>query len=134
MKKLLFVLLSGSMLASCANEAAKEAAAPAFNMDSVKATIDANNAALVSSMKANDSATSRRRDIHCHVRQLQRRRKRPPCARRWPVSAGLGPGPGRVGRGAGARGARGAKNGAPGARGVRNERPRGGRGALISAA
>lgn len=57
MKKLLFVLLSGSMLASCANEAAKEAAAPAFNMDSVKATIDANNAALVSSMKANDSAT-----------------------------------------------------------------------------
>lgn len=57
MKKLLFVLLSGSMLASCANEAAKEAAAPAFNMDSVKAIIDANNAALVSSMKANDSAT-----------------------------------------------------------------------------
>lgn len=57
MKKLLFVLLSGSLFASCANEASKEAATPSFNMDSVKAAIDANNAALISSMKANDSAT-----------------------------------------------------------------------------
>lgn len=57
MKKLCFVLLSGFLLASCANEAGKEAATHSFNMDSVKAAIDANNAALVSSMKANDSAS-----------------------------------------------------------------------------
>lgn len=50
-------MLSGFLLASCANEAGKEATTHSFNMDSVKAAIDANNAALVSSMKANDSAS-----------------------------------------------------------------------------
>lgn len=58
MKKLCFVALSAFLLAACGESATtKEAATPAFNMDSVKVAIDANNAALISSMKSNDSAT-----------------------------------------------------------------------------
>jgi len=56
MKKLCFVLCSAFLLASCGDSAGtKEAAAPAFSLDSAKADIDANNTAFVEAMKKGDS-------------------------------------------------------------------------------
>ncbi len=56
MKKLCFVLCSALVFASCGDTAGtKEAAAPAFSLDSAKADIDANNAAFVAAMKKGDS-------------------------------------------------------------------------------
>lgn len=58
MKKLCFVLFSAFLFASCGDSAGtKDAAAPAFNLDSAKADIEANNAAFVEAMKKGDSAT-----------------------------------------------------------------------------
>ncbi len=56
MKKLCFVLFSAFLFASCGESAGTKDAAPAFNLDSAKAGIEANNASFVDAMKKGDTA------------------------------------------------------------------------------
>lgn len=58
MKKLFFILSGCMLLFACSQQqSASETTAPVFNLDSVKAAIDANNAVFIASMKKGDSAT-----------------------------------------------------------------------------
>lgn len=55
MKKVLFLLLASYALYACSNSAETKDAAGSFNMDSVKAAIDANNKVFCESIKKGDS-------------------------------------------------------------------------------
>lgn len=55
MKKVLFLLLASYALYACSNSAETKDAAGSFNMDSVKAAIEANNKVFAASIKNGDS-------------------------------------------------------------------------------
>lgn len=58
MKKIFFILSGCAFLFACSQQkSTTETAAPAFNLDSVKAAIEANNAVFIAAMKKGDSAT-----------------------------------------------------------------------------
>lgn len=57
MRKLLYLLFAAPLVLACNQPAGTKEAAGSFNLDSVKAAIDANNAVLVAAIKKGDSAS-----------------------------------------------------------------------------
>lgn len=57
MKKLSFLLFAATVLFACNQPSPSSPAAASFQLDSVKAAIDANNATLIAALKSGDSAS-----------------------------------------------------------------------------